>query len=113
MIQNKNIFQYGLFSILTVILLVNVGLLYKIFRTEEAKLELMKIDIKIKKEAHLGNLLFQYHQDLQDCFNSIGEVPNLTEEKCIKEMNQSELAKKIKEWGGAEYLEKLYEDKSK
>ena len=68
-----------------------------------------EIDIKIKHETLLGNLLYQYNLDLLDCINSIEDNPELTEEKCVEEMNNSNLAEKIREWGGEQYL-KQYPD---
>ena len=59
----------------------------------------------IEKETFLGDLLYQYYFDLQSCIDSISEESELSEGKCIEEINQSNLAQKIKEWGGAEYLE--------
>jgi len=95
---------------LFIIALFNTILSYKELGIERSKLEILKIDIKIKKENFLGDLLFQYHFDLQDCIDSIATNPKLSEEKCIEGINQSNLAQKIKEWGGEEYLKVVNEE---
>jgi hypothetical protein len=92
---------------LLIIVSLNTYLTYKSVGIEKVKLELLQTDIKIKKETLLGDLIFQYHVDLQDCFASIPQNPKLSEEKCIEEINQSHLVEKIKEWGGEEYLETI------
>ncbi|MCK4454193.1 hypothetical protein KAU51_02505 [Candidatus Parcubacteria bacterium] len=94
---------------LLIIVSLNTYLAYKSVNIEKVRLELLQTDIKIKQETLLGDLLFQYYIDLQDCFGFIAQNPELSEEKCIEEINQSRLAEKIKEWGGEEYLESVSE----
>jgi signal transduction histidine kinase len=93
--------------VLVIIVSFNTYLTYKSVNIEKTKLELLQTDIKIKQETFLGNLVSQYHLDLQDCLDFISKNPQLSKEKCIEEMNQSYLAEKIREWGGEKYLETI------
>ena len=56
-------------------------------------------DLKIKKELHIANLIGQYNNDLNICLESAKTDKQLTEEGCIKLMNESNLAKLIISWG--------------
>ena len=56
-------------------------------------------DLKIKKELHTANLIGQYNNDLNSCLDSVKTNKQLTGEKCIKTMNESNLAKLIISWG--------------
>ena len=108
--KNKtNIFLF-IFVTLLIVFSFDAYSNYKRTSIEEAQLKLMQTDIEIKKENFLGDLLFQYHVDLQACFDFIAQDAELSEEKCIKEINQSRLAEKIKEWGGEDYLETIGEE---
>lgn len=80
---------------------------YKMLNVETAQMELLRTDVEVKKETLLGDLVFQYYVDLRDCFDFIAQNPELSEEKCIEEVNQSVLAEKIRKWGGSEYLETI------
>lgn len=66
-------------------------------------------DLKIKKEVHIANLIGQYNSDLNDCLQEAQNVQDLTEESCIKTMNESNLAKLITSWGYEETLATLEE----
>jgi len=67
----------------------------------------------IERETFLGNLLYQYYFELQSCIDSISENSELSEEKCIEKINQTNLAEKIEKYGGAEYLETISDEKKK
>ena len=62
-------------------------------------LENQNMDIKIKKELHIANLIGQYNNDLNACLESSKTNQQLREEECIKTMNGSNLAKLIVSWG--------------
>lgn len=64
------------------------------------------IDVKIKKELHIANLIGQYNNDLNNCFEEVKTNRELTEEFCIISMNESELAKLIISWGYEDILSK-------
>ena len=100
--------KIGLF-LLAIFIITSIGILFVGYRTlqiKQDKLELYKTDIEIKKETYLANLLAQYHGDLQSCFDAINQQPGLTEEKCIEEVNNSNLAKIIRKWGYQDFLVK-------
>ena len=61
-------------------------------------LENQNIDIKIKKELHIANLIGQYNNDLNVCLESSQNNEQLTEEECVKIMNESNLAELIRSW---------------
>lgn len=61
-------------------------------------------DLQIKKEVHIANLIGQYNSDLNGCIQAAQTVQDLTEEECIKTMNESNLAKLITTWGYEEAL---------
>ena len=61
-------------------------------------------DLQIKKEIHIANLIGQYNSDLNGCIQAAQTAQDLTEEECIKTMNESNLAKLITSWGYEEAL---------
>ena len=69
-------------------------------------------DLKIKKELHTANLIGQYNNDLNVCLESTKTNKQLTEEECIKTMNESNLAKLITSWGYEDALITLDELKN-
>ena len=64
------------------------------------------VEVKIQKETHIANLIGQYNSDLNYCLDLIRTTKGLTQEDCIKEMNESELAKLITSWGQQSVLMK-------
>ena len=62
-------------------------------------IENQNTEIKIQKELHIANLIGQYNSDLNTCLESARVNKQLSEEECIKTMNESNLAKLIISWG--------------
>lgn len=82
---------------IAIILVANTFFLYQIIVKQNTLVE-------INRESHLGNLLLQYYSDLDACYASISDNPDLTEGKCNQDLQNSELAGLIKKWGGEKYL---------
>jgi len=101
--EKSDIYMKVILIILTGLFIVSLLNLILKFSIEKSQLELMRTDIKIKKETLLGDLLYQYYVDIADCIQNT----ELSEKQCISEVNQSNLAEKIIEWGGAEYLREI------
>ena len=93
----KNISVKDLIKIFAILYFAVIAFLF--LSIANKYIENQNLDIKMKKELHIANLIGQYNNDLNACLESSKNNKQLTEETCIKTMNESNLAKLIISWG--------------
>lgn len=109
MFEKTNLFIKILTSLLLLITICVISLSiieWKSYKLKNKEVGLLEIDIKIKTESYVSSLIAQYNTDLQSCLELTKTNKEYTEARCIQEMNDSNLAKIITNWGYGNFLEK-------